>query len=166
MKKLLCAVLLCASGVIYAGVDEGRAAYQKGNYAVALKEFEKAAEQGDAGSQISTGFMYSIGLGVQRNVVQAGAWYTKAAEQGSAAGQAILGEMYRVGEGVPQNDKLAYILFDLAASKGAGGSEKGKSMMLKKLSPAALADAQNISTRLSNSKSFAADLRKVLNAKQ
>ena len=55
MKKLLCAVLLCAVSVSYAGFDEGLAAYNKGDYATALKEFKKAAVQGDVSAQFYLG---------------------------------------------------------------------------------------------------------------
>ncbi len=48
MKKLISVFLLCAASVSYAGFDEGVAAYKKGNYHIALKEFKKAAQQGDA----------------------------------------------------------------------------------------------------------------------
>lgn len=61
MKKLVCAFLLCASSVGYAGVDEGLAAYEKSDYAVAIIEFEQAAEQGDAYAQYNSGHMYYHG---------------------------------------------------------------------------------------------------------
>ncbi|HMY01514.1 MAG TPA: hypothetical protein PKC44_17210, partial [Agitococcus sp.] len=71
MKKLICAVLLCAASVSYAGFDEGLAAYKKGNYTIALKEFKKAAQQGDAYAQFNLGLMYAKGEGVPQDYAKA-----------------------------------------------------------------------------------------------
>lgn len=195
-------VLLCIASLAYAGVDEGVEAYEKGDYAVALKEFKKSAEQGNANAQFNLGLMYSEGRGVPKDDSQAFVWYTKAAEQGDASaqynlgvmyheGQGVpqdyakamswylkaveqghvsaqnnLGNMYAKGEGVPQDYKIAYILFNLAASKGSDNAVKGRDIILKQLTPTARMDAQRISTRLYNSKNFAAELRKLLNSQK
>ena len=128
--------------------------------------YTKAAEQGFAKAQFNLGVMYDNGQGIPQDDSQAVAWYKKAAEQGDASAQYNLGLMYAKGEGVPQNYKLAYILFNLAASKGGDNAVKVRDITLDKLTPAERADAQRISTRLYNSKNFAAELRKVLNSKK
>lgn len=73
--------------------------------------------------------------------------------------------MYAMGKGIPQNYKIAYILFNLAASNGLNNTEN-RDKVLTKLSPAAVEDAQRITMQLYNSKSFAADLRKLLNSQK
>ena len=63
MKRIaLAAVLLVMLvGPARAGFDEGRAAYERGDYATALKEFRPLAEQGLAKAQAILGFMYDQG---------------------------------------------------------------------------------------------------------
>jgi len=45
--------------------DAGAKAYNRGDYATALRIFRQLAEQGDAKAQIKLGFMYDTGLGVR-----------------------------------------------------------------------------------------------------
>ena len=49
--------------------------------------FASAAELGHAGAQFNLGYMYSVGLGVPRDMPKACYWYMKAAEQGQADAQ-------------------------------------------------------------------------------
>ena len=66
----------------WAGFDEAVAAYQRGDYATAIRELRPLAEQGDADAQFNLGTMYGIGLGVPQDFAKAVKWYRKAAEQG------------------------------------------------------------------------------------
>lgn len=72
MKRLTIALLslgmLCAS-LAWAGFDEGAAAYEAGNYAIALKEWLPLAKQGDVRAQYNLGLMYNQGKGVRQNAV-------------------------------------------------------------------------------------------------
>lgn len=154
MKKLISVLLLCVVSFAYAGVDEG------------MEAILKAAEQGNADAQLVVGDRYAYGKGVPQDYTQAIVWYTKAAEQWNASAQFHLAEMYALGQGVSQNDKIAYILSNLAASKGGDFIVSYRDIISKKLTPTARMDAQRISTQLYNSKKFATDLRKLLNAKQ
>jgi len=63
---------------IQAGVD----AYEKGDYATALKEWRPLAERGHAGSQVLLGGMYARGEGVPKDHTEALRWYRLAAAQG------------------------------------------------------------------------------------
>ena len=71
-----------------------RAAYEKGDYATALRLLRPFAEQGDAGAQYNLGLMYDKGQGVPQDYATAVSWYRKAAEQGDAEAQFNLGLMY------------------------------------------------------------------------
>ncbi len=86
-----------------AGFDEGVAAYNRGDYATALREWRPLAEQGNAGAQNNLGVMYDMGQGVSQDDAEAVKWYRKAAEQGDAKAQNNLGNMYDKGKGVPQD---------------------------------------------------------------
>ena len=132
-----------------------------------------AAEQGSAKAQHSLGYMYETGQGVPQDYKQAVIWYQKAAEQGHSIALSLLGILYVEGKGVPQNYKVAYILLNLAASQGGDSGVINSAIELrnnilnsKKITPTDIEDAQSISTRLYNSKNFAAELRELLNSQK
>ncbi len=66
MKRVTAfAVLLVVLAVpAWAGLDEGVAAYERGDYETALREFRPPAEQGNALAQFSLALMYANGHGV------------------------------------------------------------------------------------------------------
>ncbi len=95
----------------WAGWDEGVAAYQRGDYATALREWRPLAEQGDAKAQFNLGIMYSNGQGVPQDYAEALQWLRKAAEQGQTRAQFNLGVMYRNGLGVGKDPAEAALWF-------------------------------------------------------
>ena len=106
------AVSACADG--QAGVD----AYNRGDYATALREWQPFAGQGDALAQYNLGVLYRKGRGVPQDDVQARQWYEKAAAQGQAKAQYNLGTLYLNGGGVPKDYQQALRWFRLAADQG------------------------------------------------
>ena len=60
---VLVVVLFMLATPGWAGIDEGWAAYARGDYAVALREFLPLAQQGNATAQSFLGAMYSAGRG-------------------------------------------------------------------------------------------------------
>ena len=67
--------------------EDGMAAYNRGDYATALKLWRPLAEQGDTIAQSNLGVMYEFGLGVPRDFVQAYLWFGLAVAQGNAVAQ-------------------------------------------------------------------------------
>ena len=65
----------------WAGLDEATAAYQRGDYATALRELRPLAEQGNANAQYKLGFMYDRGLGVPQDYSKAHMWFNLAASR-------------------------------------------------------------------------------------
>ena len=57
-----------------AGFKHGVAAYKRGDYATALREFRPLAEQGNAAAQYSLGVIYDEGYGAPENDVEAVKW--------------------------------------------------------------------------------------------
>ena len=81
--------------------EDGFAAYERGDYADALRLYHLAAVEGHAGARLNLGNMYLAGQGTPRDDARAAAWYRRAAESGNAGAQFSLGTLYRNGWGVP-----------------------------------------------------------------
>ena len=112
-----------------------------------LVAVQQAAKQGDASAQYNLGVMYAQGKGVAQDDKQAVAWHRKAAEQGDAMAQFNLGVMYNTGSGVAQDYKQSYAWFSSAAANGHSNAVKARDIMAKRLTPAALAEGQQLATR-------------------
>jgi TPR repeat protein len=122
----------------------GLAAYQKGDYAAALKEWQPLAESGSADAQFNVGLLYEAGQGVARSYEEAAKWFARAANQGHVKAQHNLGAMYGVGEGVQRDYVRAYKWLSLCAAKGDGGCASQRDQVEKKLKPRKLAEAQRL----------------------
>src|SRR5439155_21230874 len=70
-----------------AAVERGADAYERADYAAALKEWSAAASTGDPEASYRLGLLYARGHGVLANLADAAARYRRAAEEGHAAGQ-------------------------------------------------------------------------------
>jgi TPR repeat protein len=115
---------LALFGVAAAGqFEDGLAAYQRHDYAAALRYWRVAADHGEAAAQLNLGIMYEYGQGVRRDYAQAVVWYRKAAEQGFDVAQNNLGAMYYSGLGVPQDYEQAATWSRKAAEQGNAGAQ-------------------------------------------
>ena len=127
---LFIAVLVGFAALAHAGLDEGKAAYKRGDYAMAFKEFKAAADQGNANAQYDLGLMYQKGQGVPKNYAEAAEWYRKAAEQGNAVAQDNLGFMYANGLGVPKDNAEAMKWWSKASDQGDATAQNNLRTML------------------------------------
>ena len=109
--------------------NEALIAYNRGDYATALRLWRPLAEQGDARAQFSLGFMYQNGWGAPQDYSAALIWYRKAADQGYAFAQGNLGFMYEKGHGVPQDYAAAVSWYRKAAEQGNAGSQLNLGVM-------------------------------------
>ena len=99
------------------GADAAYAAYQKREYAQALRLSQPLAEQGDARAQSLLGLIYYNARGVRRNDAEAARWFRLAADQGDAVAEYNLGLMYSEGQAVPQDYAEAAKWYRLAADQ-------------------------------------------------
>lgn len=85
MRHIFFFLLIVMLSPISWGADfnKGVHAYERGDYATALREMTPLAGQGDANAQHALGVMYDNGKGVEKNLTEAMKWYRKAAEQGN-----------------------------------------------------------------------------------
>lgn len=107
------AAFLLAAVLSLAGHDSARAdfqsaaaAFNRGEVATGIAEFESLASAGDARAQDALATIYLKGLGVPRNVDTAMSWYCMIAHQpegGRGVMQAVwfLAEWFRTGGGIP-----------------------------------------------------------------
>ncbi len=133
----------------WAGADEGVAAYHRGDYATALREWRPLAEQGNAKAQFNLGLIYSKGRGVPQDYTEAARWYRRAAEQGVAQAQYTLGFMYSKGRAVPQDYAQAHMWYSLAVSRYPPSKDRDKAVFNRniitaKMTPAQIAEAQKL----------------------
>ena len=115
---LILALLIIVPTLARADLDDGFRAYQRGDYATALREWRPLADQGEAAAQYNLGLMYDNGEGVREDDAEAAKWYRLAADQGYAAAQNNLGGMYARGEGVPEDYAEGAKWYRLAADQG------------------------------------------------
>jgi TPR repeat protein len=163
---LMLAVSFAGSGA--AGpFEDAAAAYEKGDYATALRLMRPLAEDfGDKDdvilAQTLLGVMYSNGYGVPQDGVAAANWYRKAAEQGGASAQYNLGGIYSRGRGVPQDYAAASSWWHKAAEQGHAGAQwslahmwlnlaaaggeavEFRDKLAKRMTPAQIAEAQKL----------------------
>ena len=138
--------LLFSAGSAWADFDDGLAAFERGDYATALREWLPLAEQGDVSAQYFLGVMYTYGRGVPQNDAEAVKWYRKAAEQGFAQAQYNLGVMYYFGEGVSVNSIKAYMWWSLAMEQGNELATENLNIIKEKMSSAEISIAQELAT--------------------
>ena len=117
-KTCMIVALLTYAIVSQAGLREAKEAYISGNFAVALNEFIRLADKGNAEAEYHLGVMYDKGQGVAQDYRAAASWYRKAADWGDVDAQFNLGVMYIKGTGVEKDYIEAARWFQKAANQG------------------------------------------------
>jgi hypothetical protein len=110
-----------AVGLASSGRDvtaEAETAFQKGDYAKALKLARPLAEDGNPRAEAIVGSAYYRGRGVAQSDTEAATWFKRAADQGDAVARFQLGVMYGEGRGVPQDFSEAARWYERAAEQG------------------------------------------------
>jgi TPR repeat protein len=97
---------------------QGQTAFEKGNYAEALRLLRPAAEAGNPNAQYYIAIMYDFGRGIGVNHEEANIWYLKAAKQEQDDAQFNLAISYQRGEGIEADDKQAVYWLSRAAANG------------------------------------------------
>ncbi len=131
MKRAAIIFLLSAglSAPVAAGMEEGTAAYESGDFAAAHREFLPAARSGDARAQFSLGVLSLRGQGVGRDYAVAMKWLRMAAEQGDGDARLALGEL-RMREIPALRDLVkSYMWLTLALSRVRGPKRRAAFQM-------------------------------------
>jgi TPR repeat protein len=125
--------------------QDGQAAYQRHDYATALRDLRKSAEQGSAPAELRLGSIYSQGLGVPQDYVNAVKWYLEAADQGNGAAQLKLGTMAARGRRMPKDNICALMWYNLAAARGVEYASGKRDALERTILPFEIAQAQSLS---------------------
>ena len=80
------------------------------------------AHQGDSQAQYELGLMYELGMGIDKDLNQAFAWYQKSANQEHAKAQYNLGIFYALAKGVEKDIKQSKYWVKKAHENGYSGS--------------------------------------------
>jgi hypothetical protein len=113
------AVSLSPAAPVAAGpFEDGRVAFELGDYATAAQLWRPLADQGHVISQTNLGYIYSSGKGVPQDYAEAMKWFRKAADQGHAYAQFSVGRMYEEGKGVRQDYAEAVKWYRKGADQG------------------------------------------------
>ena len=141
-------MLLVSTVAGAADFGKGLLAAQSGDFKTALSEWTPLAERGHASAQYNMGVMYDDGKGVPESDKTAVKWYTLAAEQGHAKSQYNLGIMYFEGAGVLTDNRRAYMWVNLSTyNSNDKNGPKAKNIISKKMTPADISKAQDMSSR-------------------
>lgn len=105
MARTLGAVLaVFVIGSAAAGpLEDGHAAFAKGDYAAAAKFYRTGADNGVSAAQMALAALYETGQGVSSNPAEAVKWYRRAAESGNVAAMVSLALLYSWGNPPVQN---------------------------------------------------------------
>lgn len=125
--------------VTWADYSDGLSAYQRGDFAEALRVWGPLTDRGDPAAQYAIGLMHRLGQGVERDYAEAVRWYSRAADQGFLPAQINLGTMYANGQGVEEDYPQAYKWFELAARQGDATAQRNRDVLARTMTPAQLA---------------------------
>ena len=125
MQTLTALLMLVAIvGAAVAGpLEDATAAFERRDFATALRLLRPLADQGNAVAQFILGVMYDNGKGVPQNDAEAMNWYREAADRGETNAQCNLGTMYLTGQGVPQDYAEALKWYRKAADQGNANAQ-------------------------------------------
>ncbi|MSO88389.1 MAG: hypothetical protein EXQ89_00160 [Rhodospirillaceae bacterium] len=162
MKFILPAALTLGllAGPAFGGMKDAVAAYDRGDYALAMREFLPMALAGVPQARFDLGLMHATGRGVPRDIsyaamwyrlaadqgfapaqyeygtllapAEAAAWFQRAADQGYAPAAFWLGLAYREGWGVPRSDVDAVRSYRRAAEAGLAEAQSNLGLMYER----------------------------------
>lgn len=117
-RLILAGILLASSAGAQASLQEGIAAYNKGDHQAALNKFEPLAAKGDSVAQLYLARIYVQGRDFQPDYQKAMLWTRKAVERKNVEAQNFLGFLYYYGLGTPQDYREAMSWYRRAAEQG------------------------------------------------
>ena len=146
MRKAILMMLFAvvSNGALAGDLEDGIAAYQKKDYATALKLFRSVAATNNAPAQLNLGRMHYFGEGVPQDYKKAVEWFRLAAKQGDAKAQYLLGMLYNSGDGVIQDYIRAYMWNSLAVASGYKDAGMYREFVAAEMTQQQISEAQKM----------------------
>jgi uncharacterized protein len=116
-------IVMAATTPAQANLDDGLAAYDRGDFATAYRELAPAAAGGAPAAQYALARMYLSGEGVSRDSAEGLKWLRKAALAGVGLAQYQLGACHEMGIAVTQDYSEAARWYRLAADRGVPAAQ-------------------------------------------
>ncbi|MCY4663019.1 MAG: tetratricopeptide repeat protein [Acidobacteria bacterium] len=123
MRRIRLTMFAVSVAMLVATLSVNGATQQEQDWGEVLRIVIPSAKAGDAEAQFNLGVMYTAGLGVPKDDIEALFWYRSAAEQGHAGAQYALGASYTAGDVLPQDHELAVRWFQSAAAQGHAAAQ-------------------------------------------
>lgn len=115
-------LLLAPAGAALADFKSGLAAYNKGDFETAAKDWQGPAEQGHVQALNGLGFLYMNGQGVAQDDTRALGYFLLAAKRDFTAAQYNAGILYSRIKGAMRNQRKATEWIEKAAKQGHVGA--------------------------------------------
>ena len=144
IPALAAIALLGTLAAIAQDLDAGLKAYDKGDYAAAMKDWRPLADNGNARAQFLLGLLYYDGKSVPQDYAEALKWFEQSGDRGYVRAQRNLAEMYATGQGVKRDYIQAYKWFNICAAAGNDVCSDHRDWVAKKLKGSQLAAAQKL----------------------
>jgi TonB family protein len=144
MQRFVAAVLsVCLVMPAIAGpLEDGVAAFGRGDIATALRVLQPLAEQGNPLAKAVLGSMYDEGKGVAQDLAKASTLYREAARSDVPQAQMLLGRMYETGRGVPESAPRALMWLNIASSHRGNGNVRASARQYRDQLRARMAESQ------------------------
>jgi hypothetical protein len=143
----LAVIAVPSSACLADPLADGVAAYDRGDYATALRILQPLADQGVPYAQYQLGAMYEDGNGVAQSDAESARLYRLAAETGLPVAQANLAVCYEQGRGVPRDLTQALLWYTLAAARETQSRRRDlvvreRDRLARRLTPAQIQQVQ------------------------
>lgn len=142
--------MLAAGSPTRADLESGLRAFEAGDYAKAYETLLPLAEHHGYGEAMNNlGVMYQNGWGVQRDGMQAAAWYEKAASSGVSKAMYNLGMLYAEGDAVERDVVKGLAWLGAAYDHREGEASRPARLLASRMSDEQLAAAATLREEIS-----------------
>jgi TPR repeat protein len=115
-----------------ANFDDGVAAYQRADYAGAMRIWHELGEAGDMRAVYNLGVLFDLGQGVAPDPMRAAVYFQHAAQAGHVRAMSNYGRLLEQGRGVAENEEQAAYWFQKAAEGGLAEAQYNLGLMYER----------------------------------
>ena len=112
--------------------DDGVAAYQRADYAGAMRIWHELGEAGDVRAIYNLGVLFDLGQGVAPDPMRAAVYFQHAAQAGHVRAMSNYGLLLEQGRGVAKNEELAAYWYQKAAEGGLAEAQYNLGLMYER----------------------------------